>query len=129
MEWIKARLTRYLEFASSTYVIGACVILSGGLMLLMSGEYRPSVFGPRMSEEVAREKLIAIQDTEAVNDHLIGLLILDSIFPLVYFTLFCGLIYRCQPNKQQLLLALSPVVLLLWDYAEERSTIPFARQF
>lgn len=54
---------------------------------------------------------------------------LDTLFPLLYVTFFCGLLYRFRPSEPLWLLAFIPLVSGLWDLCENVQIIALLLQY
>jgi hypothetical protein len=110
---------RYLEIASQRNVLLGCVAVSAALMYLMSENmFPPSAIKPFMDATTAEKALSAAAEGQLLKAYAISLLTLDTLFPIAYVALLSGLIFRSQSGRDRVWLALTPVVLGMWDYCE-----------
>ncbi|MGB0712536.1 MAG: hypothetical protein ACPGUC_03140 [Gammaproteobacteria bacterium] len=105
---------RYLAWASRREVLWISGALSVVLFGLLGTLFPPSVIEPIQGVEAARAAL----ENAADRRHVISVLTLDSLFPLAYTTLFCGLLYRSALFKNRLWVFGLPMGLCIWDFAE-----------
>lgn len=54
---------------------------------------------------------------------------LDALFPAVYVTFFCGLLYRFRPSERLWVLAFIPLIAGLWDLCENAQIIALLLQY
>lgn len=54
---------------------------------------------------------------------------LDTLFPALYVTFFCGLLYRFRPSERLWGLALIPLIAGLWDLCENAQIITLLLQY
>ncbi len=54
---------------------------------------------------------------------------LDTAFPILYVTFFCGLLYRFRPTERLWLVAFIPVVAGVWDLCENAQIVAMLVQY
>ena len=114
-------MRRYFEFAGRTYTLLAAFVATAAFLFVVfpnlpiNGEMLD--MKPGYTHEEAMTAM-AQYGPDGRTTYAWGSMVLDTLFPLVYVTLFAGLIYRFRLTDGTWWLAFLPVVAGIWDLME-----------
>ena len=115
------RVRRYFDFAGRTGTLAVCLVAAAVLLLLVfpnlpvGGDTLDTKSGYTYEEAMASMEAYG---ADGRTTYAWASMVLDTLFPLAYVTLFAGLIYRFRASEGTWWLAYIPVVAGLCDLLE-----------
>lgn len=123
---------QFFEFAAGTRVliISLAGVLLLGLLVFPSLPIGGEMIDLKLTYSLADIHVSMLRygsDGRAI--YAVASAILDTLFPALYVSFFCGLLYRFRPRERLWVLAFIPLIAGLWDLCENAQIITLLLQY